>query len=270
MENGAPLISAVTTCKGRLEHLQTSLPSLMQLPDCEVIVVDYDCPDRTAEWVCGAYPAARVVKVADKPLFNLSHARNLGAAASRAPWLLMVDADVIVAPGLVEALRGLLKPGAYLLPDVRPYELWGTVVVGRRDFDAIRGYDEAFEGYGSEDYDLTARLQMAGLLSRTFPGSLLSSIPHADALRTQFYEVSDPRLNTTINELYRAAKMDLSRQGISLGPVEARALYAGARRTVLAADGPVKLDVRLPPRTVADRALEVTFTYQLSPAAVRP
>ncbi len=76
------LISVVTTCKGRLEHLRATLPHLMDLPDCEVVVVDYDCPERSGDWVRAEYPSAIVAKVEASPLFNVSHARNVGAAAA--------------------------------------------------------------------------------------------------------------------------------------------------------------------------------------------
>src|SRR5665213_3378936 len=116
----APLFSLVTTCKGRLEHLRFTLPYMLALGDCEVIVVDYDCPDHAGDWVRATHPGVRVVQVADQPLFNLAHARNLGIDAARAPWLMIVDADVIVAPELLDVLRGLMQPGSYLLPEVRP------------------------------------------------------------------------------------------------------------------------------------------------------
>jgi hypothetical protein len=264
----APPISVVTTCKGRLEHLKFTLPYMLALPDCEVIVVDYDCPEQAGDWVRATHPEARVVQVGDRPIFNAAKARNLGVAAASAPWLLMVDADVIVAPELVEVVRGLMRPGSYLVPEVRPYPLMGVLVVARADLDAVGGYDETFEGYGSEDLDLTVRLGMAGRAVRTFPAGLLRSVLHDDALRGRFHEIADLLLNRTINELYRTAKMDLMRQGVTLDPDQARGLYAGARAAMLAPGGAPKLDVQLPPKTIANRALEVTFTYRL--AAIEP
>jgi glycosyltransferase involved in cell wall biosynthesis len=261
----APLISAVVTCKGRLEHLKFTLPHLLALPDCEVIVVDYDCPEHAGDWVRATHPQARVVQVADRPIFNAAQARNLGVAAANAPWLLMVDADVIVAPELIDVLRGRLRPGVYLLPELRPYPLMGTVVLAREDYDAIGGYDEAFQGYGSEDLDLTSRLEMSGREAATFPGCLRSII-HDDGLRAQFYEIPDLVLNRSINELYRIAKMDLLKLGVSIGPEQARALYDGARAAVLSPEKSPKLDVRLPPRTAALRPLEVTISFRLSVA----
>src|SRR5260370_11681104 len=41
-----PRLSVVVPCKGRLQHLRRSLPTFVAQPDSEVIVVDYDCPDK--------------------------------------------------------------------------------------------------------------------------------------------------------------------------------------------------------------------------------
>jgi glycosyltransferase involved in cell wall biosynthesis len=260
----APIISVVTTCKGRLEHLKTTLPAMLALPDCEVIVVDYDCPDGTGAWVRANFPAAKVVQVTERPLFNTARARNLGAAAATAPWLLMLDADVIATPGLAEAVRDRVRPGRYLLPEPRPPELYGALVVARADFEAIGGYDENFEGWGSEDVDITRMLDLAGRTAWPFPGDLLSGLPHGDALRVRFHEIADRDLNWAINAFYSHVKIDLRRVGMSLNPEQSRNLYAGARKALLSADGAAQLNVVLPERTVAGNRLEATITYRLS------
>ena len=66
-----PLLSIVTTCKGRLHHLRRSLPRFLAQPNTEVIVVDYDCPDGTSDVVAREFPAARVVAVKDRPHFAM-------------------------------------------------------------------------------------------------------------------------------------------------------------------------------------------------------
>ena len=76
-----PRLSIVTTCKGRLHHLRESLPTFLAQPDCETIVVDFDCPDRTAEVVAREFPAARLVALKDEPHFDIDRARNAGAKA---------------------------------------------------------------------------------------------------------------------------------------------------------------------------------------------
>ena len=105
----APLVSIVTTCKGRLHHLRRSLPNFLAQPDTEVIVVDYDCPDETAGVCAREFPAVRVVKVENAPRFNWARARNLGAAAARGTWIAFFDADIVMAPDFVRRLGVALE-----------------------------------------------------------------------------------------------------------------------------------------------------------------
>ena len=109
-------ISLITTCKGRLAHLQESLPRMLAQPDCECIVVDYDCPQGAASWVACNHPGARIVKAEREPLFRPGHARNLGAAAAVAPWLAFVDADTLLAPDYVATIFDRIAAGGIFTP----------------------------------------------------------------------------------------------------------------------------------------------------------
>jgi len=98
-------ISLVTTCKGRLSYLKESILTWIDLdyPDFEIVVVDYDCPDGTAAFIAGRKEDylkrgragdIRVVKVEDRPYFNLNDARNRGTARAGGELILMIDSDV--------------------------------------------------------------------------------------------------------------------------------------------------------------------------------
>jgi tetratricopeptide (TPR) repeat protein len=123
--------SLVTTCKGRLAYLKDSLPTWARLHhgDFEIVVVDYDCPDGTADWVrrhrahllkrSGA-DAIQVVKVPDRPRFNLNDARNHGIAAARGTWIITIDSDVhVVDRSLLEWLDDQLRAGRHFVSNVQ-------------------------------------------------------------------------------------------------------------------------------------------------------
>jgi len=258
-----PLLSAVTTCKGRLEHLKLSLPTLMALPDCEVVVVDYDCPDRSGDWVRATYPAAKVVRAEQRPLFNLAKARNLGVAAATSPWLLLTDADVLVAPEFSEAVQPLLQPGVYLRPEAAAVELSGTMIVAHGDLAEIGGYDEVFEGWGSEDLDVMMRLDLTGRRAGSFPGRLVTGMPHDDALRGRFHDVADPRANSLTNALYRHVKMDLWRLGVQPDEAARRAIYTQLRPGARSPDGLKSAEVAFRDRTLAGRRVTTSLRYRL-------
>src|SRR5262249_41171223 len=187
---------------------------------------DYDCPDGAGEWARTRWPCVRTVSVRERPSYNASAARNLGAAAASAPWLLFLDADVIAPPDLAERLRPLARPGSYAVADPRPSELCGAILVAAADFERIGGFDEAFEGWGSEDLDLLARLDLAGLARATFPASWLEVIWHDDAARTRFHATGDRRIASAVNALYAQAKLDLLRLGETLNLAPRRPLHA--------------------------------------------
>jgi len=260
-----PTFSCITTCKSRLDQLRQSLPQMMSFADSEVVVVDYDCPQGTSDWVRDAFPAAKVVVVRGEPGFNAARARNLGAGAASAPWLLFLDVDTVARSDLPEQLAPLLSPTAFLLPDPRPPELYGALLVSRAQYDRVEGYDEALQGWGSEDEDITERLAGVGLRVGSFPSALLRSLQHGDDLRILHHEIKDPAVNNSVNHLYRHAKRDLTRLGLKLDLSNRKALYAAARQAALE-PGPrgFEVPIRKFVSPAMGRTVEAFLRYQLT------
>ena len=151
----APQFSIITTCKGRRGDLKLSLPTFLAQDGAEMLVVDYDCPDGTSAYVPRRHPPARLVAISDRPKFNASHARNLGAAHARGECLVFLDADVLLAEPFLAHLQGVMEKGSLGVFDHGAKDsLRGSCVVDRRLFQKVGGYDEVIEGYGGEDLDL--------------------------------------------------------------------------------------------------------------------
>jgi len=187
----APKLSIVTCCKGRLEHLERALPTFVAQSESEVIVVDYDCPDRTKDWVALHFPDVRVTSVTDAPILNVSRARNIGAKHSRAPWLAFCDADQLLARSFASELRARLVSGTYLrtLRDTPfgPKKQGVPLACEAATFWAIGGYDDAFRGWGSEDFEIIDRLDRAGIREVTGAATLVETLRHSNAARSSFY-----------------------------------------------------------------------------------
>jgi hypothetical protein len=227
-------LTLVTTCRGRLAHLQQSLPTFVGQQDTAVVVVDYGCPERSGDWVEQHFPEALVVRATDCPRFELSRARNLGGAAARSPWLCFVDADICLSPEFAARVAPLLEPGHYYQAKPRDIETWGTSISARDDFERVGGYDEVLQGWGKEDDDYYARLVLAGVRYATFPGELLRGMKHDDSQRVAHYDVKDRWLSESINHVYCRAKIDLSL--LRRGPLPLdlrRRLYEQVRAAVL-------------------------------------
>jgi glycosyltransferase involved in cell wall biosynthesis len=278
-----PRVSIITTCKGRLHHLRRSLPRFLAQPEAEAIVVDYDCPDRTAEVVAREFPAARVVAVTDRPNFAISEARNLGAAAAAAEWLAFIDADIVIAPDFHARLAPRLQPGAFYRfpPRGRASSLWGSCVMRRDDFLAVGRYDEAMQGYGGDDQDMYFRLALAGLQPQWLDFDLLSEvIEHDVAERIRFGARPSMLHHQRLNSAYLIVKTSLLRQlgPNGLTPEQCTTLYRLVGDVVNDAnrkpDSPIHFSIELPPdpHGVSVPAWTVArhLVFDLTPTEVPP
>lgn len=250
-----PRFSIVTTCKGRLHHLKESLPRFLKQRDTEVIVVDYDCPDGTGDYVRRTHPEAKVVTVADAPIFNISHARNLGAEAATGEWLAFLDADVMVTPRMFERLAATVKPPSVSSRGANSREtkpqgpkyyrfgsgnlsLFGSCLVRREDFRDVQGYDAVIQSYGGEDNDLYSRLEWHKIARTYLDGKLVEGcLDHSQEERVQFFKRKSLPESIQINTAYRVVKLALLQQsGLPELPEEKRqALYVTVRRSVKSA-----------------------------------
>jgi glycosyltransferase involved in cell wall biosynthesis len=251
-----PRLSIVTTCKGRLHHLRESLPTFLAQPDCEVIVVDFDCPDRTAEIVANDYPAARVVKVNDEPHFDIARARNAGGDAAAGEWVAFIDADVLIVPEFHARLAPQMKPGVFLrfFPRRRGTSLFGSCLMRREDYRAVGRYDEVLQGYGADDQEMYFRLQLSGLAPIAMDFNLIARvIDHDNVARIKYGRLPSMLHHQRINSAYLVVKTTLLRllgvNGVS--PEQCRTLYQLVGEVVEDAnrspEAPVHFTIDLPP-----------------------
>ncbi len=106
----APTVSVVTVNYNGRRYLEPLLPSLLasDLPRdrFEVIVVDNGSSDGSAAWMREAFPAVRVVETGRNRGF--AGGCNAGIAASKAPWVALVNNDAVADPAW---LRSLVEVG---------------------------------------------------------------------------------------------------------------------------------------------------------------
>jgi glycosyltransferase involved in cell wall biosynthesis len=206
-------VAIVTTCKGRLQYIQRTLPLIVSQSPKEVVVVDYGCPQHVGDWVEANYPNVTVVRVTDDPGFCLSRARNIGARSTSTPWICFTDADVVIASGWIEWMRQSLVPGFFYLQEAvgegRNAETCGTVLCTRHDYDLVQGYDEMYRGWGGEDEDFYDRLCPAGTNKGFFPAHFIHAISHDDSERVFFQSRRDKSFQHMLSIFYRAAKMQM-------------------------------------------------------------
>ncbi|MES3001284.1 MAG: galactosyltransferase-related protein [Pseudomonadota bacterium] len=205
-------LTFITTCRGRLEHLQQSLPKLVAQKGAAIVIVDYDCPQGAGTWVEEHHPEVAVVRSGPREHFEAARARNLGAEAATTPWLCFTDADTLLDAGFSAALEPLLAPGGFYTLGEDGSSM-GFCVCSRADFTRVQGYDPVLQGWGMEDKDLYTRLELAGLERRRAPRHLVTMILHRNDLRVQHYALKSGYLSSTINFVYCRAKWDLMAAG---------------------------------------------------------
>lgn len=220
-----PLVSIITTCKNRLHHLKQSLPRMVRQSRSEVIVVDYGCTQGTTEWVKQSFPAVKVVSVDDDPGWNAARARNAGAAAARSPWLLFIDADVLLEGDLCAWLATQGKESVYYQADPMPTDdAKGTSICRSSDYAQVGGYDEAYRGWSPEAGDFYAALRAYGVSEAGFPASFIRVIQHGDAERQLGgdNQVASRAQGMRVSLIYRTMKNDIQNLTGALPPLETR------------------------------------------------
>jgi GT2 family glycosyltransferase len=100
-----PTLSVLIVAWNSREELARTLPALLPelSGDDELIVVDNDSGDGTAEAVAELAPAARVVRSGGN--LGFAAACNLGAAEAKGELLLILNPDAAPRPGFGEAIR---------------------------------------------------------------------------------------------------------------------------------------------------------------------
>lgn len=187
-------ISIITFSKGRLHHLKRTLPFMLEQRHDELIVVDYACPDGTADWVENVhrYKAKTVRAEPEKvgPHINRAHARNMGAVAAAGDYLIFFDSDTfVIDPNLTVKMVQQLKYDGVVFVSVGPPHKKGKGNCGvhRETFEAVRGFPENMTaGWGFEDNAFFMETQKLGEHVRIHENCPTTQIHHKDDERLRF------------------------------------------------------------------------------------
>jgi glycosyltransferase involved in cell wall biosynthesis len=182
-----PTLAVIATAFNEAAVLPVTVPALRaaqaelsrQGTSAIVVVVDNASTDATAK-----VAQQLGLVVVHEPRRGVGRARNTGARAVDAPYLLFVDADAIVPVQTFAAVVGLMMggdvAGGTIEPEYRPRDRWARVLCvcwewyrvraggaqgvalfcTREAFEAIGGFDEGI--YMGEDYDFFKRLTAHG------------------------------------------------------------------------------------------------------------
>jgi hypothetical protein len=209
--------SAVTAVKNRFPILQASISSwLVQEEIKEIVIVDYDSDDFDYKYIKSLDDRIKVIRVKDKPYFNLSDAYNIALQNCSYDNILKLDVDYFLNP-------------YYKLSDWLHYDLNKTYITGnweqnqldnklgfienlngfvvcKKEFlDKIGGYRGNQHGYGYDDCDLYKRLLSECNIERVNIDLMknrvpIFHIPHSNYYRSAHYKNKNIRESLILNQ----------------------------------------------------------------------
>lgn len=173
----------------------------------EFLVLDYNSNDGLREWIFENFSSLIKGKIiryyrTDEPSeFSHSHSKNIAFKLATGDIVCNVDADNFIGTNFYNYLEEVFDSNAnrFICSTSRTFnslsrnnwitgssDALGRIVVRKKDFLEVGGYDETFTGYGFEDSDLINRLEMKGLerVVLTDP-KFLKVLKHDDSLRLQ-------------------------------------------------------------------------------------
>jgi hypothetical protein len=200
-----------TTCKGRLQHLEVTLPQNLKdnsdYPDAKFLLLDYNSPDGLHDYVRRAHrddiDSGRLVtyRYSGTGPFNMAHAKNMAhrlGIMEGADVLVNLDADNFTQPGFAEWIAKTIQPDSFLWargnePDTPAHDrvakgCSGRIAVTPSAFLRVGGYDEEkFACWGPDDKDFNFRLRRLGLDRIEIPRQYLGAVLHTDRMRFREY-----------------------------------------------------------------------------------
>jgi hypothetical protein len=216
-----------TTCRGRANHLKSTLPqNLKDNPYAKFVVLDYGSEDGIGKWLLNEFPKEiecgrlTIYSFPEADRFYMSHAKNLAhrcAIAEGADIIVNLDADNLTGPNFDWYIHGVFSeartetlmygsPGIFLWARMQQGKMRrgvsGRIAMTVKDFWLTGGYDEAYEDWGPDDKDMNVRLERLGRVPIEIPAQFLDAIHHQDKLRFREYPHARPKPGCSQEQFY--------------------------------------------------------------------
>jgi hypothetical protein len=205
-----PRIAFCTTCKGRTQHLEQTLPRNLydnrDYPNAVFVVLDYNSQDHLLRYLAihhkHSIESGRLVvySLRENTPFRMAHAKNMAhrlGILEGADILVNLDADNYTHHGFAHYVAGkfreakqriflwarMIKEGA----DRMARGCSGRIVVTKQAFLIAGGYDEKFHTWSPDDKDFNARLRRLGFEAVEIERRYLDAVLHNDKMRFREY-----------------------------------------------------------------------------------
>lgn len=210
-----PKISFCTTCMNRSKYLLPTLSHNLKMygkeSNIEFILLDYNSSDgledMAKEQFSSHIDSGNLVyyKMTDPTIFERCHAKNIAHSLSTGEIVANVDSDLFLLSGLKEFILDYMVQYQFLISGIAD-GTFGFIVLDRKDFDTIGGYDETYLGYGCEDTDLGMRLTNLGRIGGIITPGLVCHLEHGASIRNydkeimekQYYKTQEHNFNKVV------------------------------------------------------------------------
>ena len=177
------MISFCTGCCNRSEHIAATYEHNLDIgKDHEFILVNYGDKSGLDEYVKDKlmkYPNFTYYKT-DAEYFHMSKSKNLSHRLATGDFLFCLDADTYISRNTIEESNKCLEMNYYLGSHYSQEMIYG---LSKDVFYKLGGYDETFEGWGHEDWDLSIRCRNYGIKYYKPSPNVVSDIKHPQELK---------------------------------------------------------------------------------------
>jgi hypothetical protein len=219
------MIAFCITCKGRVQHVQETLPkNLDDNPAGELskfVLLDYNSGDGLREYLteCHSHHLLSgklvVYSFPEPQVFHMTHAKNMVhrlGIREGADILCNLDADNFTGPFFDSFISEKFKDrgDVFLWAKMfthpngkRPRGISGRIVVSAKAFFKLGGYDEKFTTWDHDDKDFNLRLRRAGYEGLEIDQQYLDVVLHTNKMRFKDYphaQENNVDSNDTVSE----------------------------------------------------------------------
>jgi glycosyltransferase involved in cell wall biosynthesis len=205
-------VSIITRLKNRKEHIVQTLPTWLTKPIKEIVIVDCGSEDGDIQQYINYLDDERIKVVKfHHDDFNRGSAWNAGILESTQPWVLTLDADMLLKHDpIFDVMIKLDNYNNFYIPkndwnaftkSDNPPALYGICLINKYQWAAVGGFNEHLSGWGWEDIDLYDRLREATYRDVYTTPHPYEHIWHPDHQRTDNHKAKDVRVTLVANAI---------------------------------------------------------------------
>lgn len=175
-------VSAVVCCKNRYNNLIESIKSWLTLDSItEIIVLDFgsDIPIKLPI-ISNKIKLYRY----ESKYWHLTKAYNIAIQLSTKNIILKLDSDYVLGSNFF--INNAINNQEFLSGTNKDKKLCGLLMLHRRDFFKINGYNERIINYGWDDNDIRHRLLKSGLRHKKLNTKDITHIDHNNFSRVAY------------------------------------------------------------------------------------